>query len=73
MKVAKALEYLRLQDRKRLEWSFEAQAPDFIYLDSKENPGIILGVHLDKVDSLDILDRDGDWFTAKKKPTEGVW
>lgn len=73
MKVAKALEYLTLQDRKRLEWSFEAGQPDFTYLESKDNPGILLGVHLDKMDTLEVIDREGEWFTAKKKPTEGLW
>ena len=63
MTLERAMRKLSKADRARLDWCFEAGKPDFV----RSEEGLFVGVHLDRVPHLELVERDGAWALAKKK------
>ncbi len=59
-----AITKLRAADKARLDFNFEQNESDFV----KIGENLYVGVFLDRVERLEIIARDGNWATARKKP-----
>lgn len=64
MEVNEAITKLRAADKARLDFNFEQNESDFV----KIGENLYVGVFLDRVERLEIIARDGNWATARKKP-----
>lgn len=70
MNLAEAKESLGPQDRARLDYDFDTGRPAFAVV--KKMPEFVVGVHLDKVDRLSIVEAEGRWFLAKIRPRSAM-
>lgn len=50
-------------ERRRLQWSFEMDQIDYAAI---PNTDTYIGVHLDKLDGVMILQQEGKWFIMRK-------
>jgi hypothetical protein len=63
MNLQEALSQLSKGDKTRLEYNFERCEPDYV----RVAPDLWLGVFLDKVDHLEVVEQDGRWALAKRR------
>lgn len=56
-------------DRARLAWSFDQGESDYVVIEDgpAEYVGLVVGVHLDRIEHLDVIDAEGKWSLAKSR------
>lgn len=64
MNVGEEKAKLKPGDKARLDFDFDQGNPAFVPI----GPLLVIGVHLDKIDRLDIIMEEGKWSIAKKRP-----
>lgn len=68
MDLEQAMTKIKAADRARLEFNFEQTESDYV----KVGDDLYVGVFLERIEHLEVIEKQGNWATAKRRKHEDV-